>query len=54
VFLGFALGAFVGMGLMILGRRGRKDAVPFGPFLACGAALAVFAGQPLLRWWLRT
>jgi leader peptidase (prepilin peptidase)/N-methyltransferase len=54
VFLGFALGAFVGMGLMILGRRGRKDAVPFGPFLAGGAALAVFAGQPLLRWWLRT
>lgn len=30
-------------------REGRKTAVPFGPFLAFGALLAVFAGQPLVN-----
>jgi leader peptidase (prepilin peptidase) / N-methyltransferase len=29
-------------------RAGRKTAVPFGPFLALGATVAVFAGQPLV------
>jgi prepilin signal peptidase PulO-like enzyme (type II secretory pathway) len=29
-------------------RAGRKTAVPFGPFLAFGALIAVFAGQPIV------
>lgn len=52
LFLGFALGAVIGIGLMLFGRRNRKDNVSFGPFLAGGAALAVLFGQPLLHWWL--
>ena len=54
LFVGFALGAIVGVGLMLFGGRTRKDSVPFGPFLAAGAAIAVLFGDPLLRWWLRT
>jgi leader peptidase (prepilin peptidase) / N-methyltransferase len=30
-------------------RAGRKTAVPFGPFLALGALVAVFAGEDLVR-----
>ncbi len=30
-------------------RAGRKTAVPFGPFLALGAIVAVFAGAPLVH-----
>jgi leader peptidase (prepilin peptidase)/N-methyltransferase len=29
-------------------REGRKTAVPFGPFLAFGAVIAVYAGQPIV------
>lgn len=54
VFLGFALGALIGLGLVVVAGRSRKDAVPFGPFLAAGATLAVLAGQPLIDWWLGT
>lgn len=40
------------VGALIIARKGaragRKTAVPFGPFLAIGALVAVFAGQPLV------
>ena len=35
-------------------RAGRKTAVPFGPFLALGGIVAVFAGQPLVNWYLQS
>ena len=54
VFLGFLLGAVVGLGLVVVGGRSRKDAVPFGPFLAVGAVVAVLVGRPLIDWWLGT
>ena len=46
LFLGFLLGAAVGVALMIVGRAGRKTAVPFGPFLAVGTIAAIWLGQP--------
>lgn len=52
IFLGFLLGATTGSALIVLGRAGRRTAVPFGPFLAGGAFLAIVAGQPLVdRMW---
>jgi leader peptidase (prepilin peptidase)/N-methyltransferase len=48
IFLGFVLGATVGVALMILGKAGRRTAVPFGPFLASGAFLAILAGRPFI------
>jgi leader peptidase (prepilin peptidase)/N-methyltransferase len=43
-------GTAVGMGIIARkgARAGRKTAVPFGPFLALGAVVCVFAGQPLV------
>jgi leader peptidase (prepilin peptidase)/N-methyltransferase len=49
--LGFLLGAVIGLGLVITRLRTRKDAVPFGPFLAAGAAIAILASEPIVRWY---
>jgi leader peptidase (prepilin peptidase) / N-methyltransferase len=66
--LGSALGTTLPIGLMagflaalipsavLLARHGsaaRKMAIPLGPFLAGGALLALFAGQPILHAYLR-
>jgi leader peptidase (prepilin peptidase)/N-methyltransferase len=53
LFLGFLLGSVAGIVLVIARRRTRKQAIPFGPFLAAGAMLAVLTGEPLLRWYNR-
>lgn len=45
----FVLGAVVGLGVMAAGRGGRKTRIPFGPFLAAGAAVAVVWGNPLVH-----
>jgi leader peptidase (prepilin peptidase) / N-methyltransferase len=40
------------LGAVVIARKGaaegRRTAIPFGPFLALGALVAVFAGQPLV------
>ena len=48
LFLGFLLGAVVGTLLIAVGLRSRKDHVPFGPFLAAGAMVAIYFGTQLL------
>jgi len=35
------------------GAAARKMTIPFGPFLALGGVLALFAGHPILDWYLR-
>jgi len=45
-------GGLVAVILLALRSKGRKDAVPFGPFLALGGAVSLFWGVPLLEWYL--
>jgi leader peptidase (prepilin peptidase)/N-methyltransferase len=52
IFLGALSGAMVGIGLMLLHKKGRKDPLPFGPFLALGALFAMVWGQDVLLWYL--
>lgn len=48
LFLGFILGAVVGVVMMVVGRAGRRTALPFGPSLAVGALAAVWIGQDVI------
>jgi leader peptidase (prepilin peptidase)/N-methyltransferase len=52
LFLAFLIASVVGIGLMITRIRSRKDAVPFGPFMACGAIVAVLWGHAILHLYL--
>jgi leader peptidase (prepilin peptidase)/N-methyltransferase len=35
-------------------KEGRKTALPFGPFLALGGLVGLFAGEPVVDWYLTT
>ena len=53
IFLAALSGAVSGLFLMIIKKKGRKDALPFGPFLAIGALLALLWGHEIVHWYLR-
>ncbi|GIX48684.1 MAG: type 4 prepilin-like proteins leader peptide-processing enzyme [Candidatus Tectimicrobiota bacterium] len=53
VFLGALSGAVVGIALILLGKKKRKEPIPFGPFLSLGALVALFWGERLLAWYFR-
>jgi leader peptidase (prepilin peptidase)/N-methyltransferase len=49
LFVGIVLGALVGFGLMLRhGSEARKNAVPFGPFLAVGGLVGLLAGSQMI------
>jgi leader peptidase (prepilin peptidase) / N-methyltransferase len=56
LFVAFLAGTLVGAA--IIARKGswygRKTAVPFGPFLALGGVVALFAGDAMVDWYLTT
>jgi leader peptidase (prepilin peptidase)/N-methyltransferase len=51
-FLAFLVGTLVALYLLVVLKRSRKTRVPFGPFLALGSYVALFAGESLLATYL--
>ena len=52
LFLGFAAGGLVAAFLLITKLRGRRDPVPYAPFLAAGGWLAILYGNQMMAWYL--
>jgi leader peptidase (prepilin peptidase)/N-methyltransferase len=52
LFVGVVLGGMSAVALLASGRLARKDAIPFGPFLAIGGAVTLFWGEAMLGWYL--
>jgi leader peptidase (prepilin peptidase)/N-methyltransferase len=52
IFLGAMGMAVVGLVLRLLRRLGPQELVPFGPFLALGALLAMVWGEPIFAWYV--
>jgi leader peptidase (prepilin peptidase)/N-methyltransferase len=54
IFLAVVTGGLVAIILLLLKVKRRKDAIPFGPFLAVAAMATLFWGNDLLHWYLNT
>ena len=52
-FIAVALGSVIGVTLIILKKKGRRDYVPFGPMLVVGAFAAIIYGKEMLQAWMR-
>ncbi|HEX2826729.1 MAG TPA: A24 family peptidase [Burkholderiales bacterium] len=52
ILLSSFVGALIGIGLIVLARRGRNVPIPFGPYLAIAGVIALFEGEALTRRYL--
>jgi len=53
LFSAFLIGAIIGIGLIISGKKTLKSEVPFGPFLVTGTFIALFWGQEIVNWYAK-
>ncbi|NNC39654.1 MAG: prepilin peptidase [Acidimicrobiia bacterium] len=53
IFLAFFIGGLVAIALLLSRKKGRKDAVPFGPSLVLGAWIGIAYGLEIAEWYLR-
>lgn len=49
----FNTAAVVGIALILIRRRGRRDQIPFGPFLVAGTIVAFLFGNNIAQWYIR-
>ncbi len=55
IFVALVAGSLVGLAMMARhGAAARKQAIPFGPFLALGGLVGLLAGDRLIDWYLGT
>jgi len=52
IFLAVVTGGIVAVVVLMLKRKNRKQAIPFGPFLSLGTMAALLWGQNILDWYL--
>ena len=52
IIMGAILGGIVAVALMIAKKRKRREAIPFGPFLAVAAMVTMLWGSNILSWYL--
>jgi len=53
LFISFVTGGLVGGSLLLTGLKGRKDPVPFAPFLVAGGMVAMLYGKQIIEWYGR-
>ncbi len=51
LFFGSVVGSLISIPLLLMGKGGWKSKLPFGPYLALGALLALFFGDTVWNWY---
>ena len=46
------IGALVGVGLIVAGRREWSSRLPYGPYIALAAVIWIFGGRRFVEWYL--
>ena len=54
ILLSFLIGAVVSLYLLLSGKKGRKDAIPFGPFINIAFIITLFYGDLIIQWYFQT
>jgi len=52
LFSSFILGSFVGICLILIGKKKMGSMIPFGPFLIIGTFVGLFWGERIVKWYL--
>lgn len=53
ILLSFVIGAVVSLYLLLSGKKGRKDAIPFGPFINISFLITLFYGDRIIHWYIQ-
>ncbi len=53
IFLSAALGSLIGLPMIVIQKKGRYMAIPYGPFLAFAALVSLFWGPELNAWYMK-
>jgi leader peptidase (prepilin peptidase)/N-methyltransferase len=52
IMIGSITGAVIGIAAMVIKKKGRRYAIPFGPFLSLGAVSYLFLGKEIIFWYM--
>ncbi|QZY56981.1 prepilin peptidase [Crassaminicella profunda] len=52
MFLSFVIGAFISVCLIITKQKGRKDMIPFGPFIGFATLMTVYYGNDIIYYYI--
>jgi leader peptidase (prepilin peptidase)/N-methyltransferase len=52
IMIGSITGAAIGIAAMVIKKKDRRFAIPFGPFLSLGAVAYLFYGQEIIYWYM--
>ena len=52
MFFSFVFGGIIGIALLLLKKKGRKDYIPFGPFIAIGGVFTTLFGNLIINWYI--
>jgi leader peptidase (prepilin peptidase)/N-methyltransferase len=53
ILVAVVVGGVVAVALLATGAKGRKEPIPFGPFLAAGGGLGLLYGERVITWYFR-
>ena len=52
ILLSFVIGAVFSILLLTLNKKGKKDAIPFGPFINIAFMITLFFGEQIINWYI--